>query len=197
MKKIILTLPLILFFFNISWGQDDQRKGFIFGGTLGGGMVTYTETLDSVKSERQNKIALMTELKFGYAANNKLEIIYSHKQAWFEAEYPSTPGPFLDGFSAVTLNTISFTYYLKPQHRTFLIEGGIGYTLIFAPFDDDSFSQWGAFGWGFHVAGGYRFAENLALILDLMYVVSKEKERGRNYKFEGFISQLNVNFTTF
>jgi len=197
MKKNILALLFTLFLFNSGRCHDDQRKGFIFGGALGTAVVSYTEKLDSVKSERQNKIALMTELKFGYAASKQLEIIYSHKQAWFKAEYPSTPGPFLEGFSIVSLNSISFTYYFKSQHPTFLIESGIGYTFLSVPLEDDSYGQSGAFGWGFHVETGYRFTENIALILGLMYVLPKEVERGTRYTFNGLIPHLNFNFTAF
>jgi len=198
MKKIILALLVSLFLLRVGLCHEDDRKGFIFGGALGTALVSYTEKLDSVKTERQNRIALFTELKYGYAASRQLEIIYSHKQAWFGTDLPSTPGPFLEEFTILTLNTVSFTYYFKPRHPTFLVEGGIGYAFLWVPLEDNtSFGQSGAFGWGFQISTGYRLTENISLIGGLMYTLPKDKEWGQTYTFDGLIPNININFTAF
>jgi len=72
----------------LAW--DGQRQGFVLGFGLGPGLSTFTQTIEymgmSETSDRENKLALNTDFKIGYAPNNLLQIYWMSKVSWFGLE---------------------------------------------------------------------------------------------------------------
>jgi hypothetical protein len=50
---------------------DGQRKGFVLGAGLGGGVYTFTQSLDMAKSDRVTEGVITTDVRIGGGLNDK------------------------------------------------------------------------------------------------------------------------------
>jgi opacity protein-like surface antigen len=108
------------------------RKGFILGGGVGPGYLTYEGT---------DKFCLATNFKIGYAPSNSFEIYYLNTVSWFGVYSDS----FIDGITGLGL-----TKYLKSEGRGIFVFGGVGLAVIqelTGPEDDTGFGLIGGVGY--------------------------------------------------
>jgi len=160
MKKVLAVMLAGLFLLILSANAqafDGQRKGFILGGGLGLGMTSYTLEFGTLTSDRFNKISFMTDFKIGYAPTDQVEIYYSSKGSWW-SESGTT---FLHSYG-----TAALSYYLLPQSPTFYLTGGIGFSSLAAPFENNTTTETG---FGFFGGAGYEFIRHFAIEANLMY----------------------------
>ncbi len=162
MKKSLLVLVLSLFVVSTAFGFDGVRKGFVLGGGVGMGLSSYTISIGSFDSDRENRFSFMTDFKIGYAPTNQVEVVYSSKGVWFKGD-----GNVLNTLTFLhSLSTASVNYYLKPEGPTFFLSGGLGLASLSDPFENNP-ENWTGF--GFYVGGGYEFVKHYGVAFDLMY----------------------------
>lgn len=137
-------------------GPRINRKGFIIGGGIGLGGLSMTASAGG-GSVTESRLVFQTDFKIGYAPTNTLEIYYVNKVAWW-------------GESDVTLiqglSSIGFSNYLNAQTATgIFLTGGIGVSVLAAPFEDVSSSS----GFGLFGGVGYEFTKHWSVQGDLLY----------------------------
>ncbi len=185
MKKVFWVLILSLLVSSAAWGFDGQRKGFVLGGGLGLGMTSFQEELGGYKFDRINKFAAMTDFKIGYAPNPQWEIYYSDKSSWFDVG------------SAIALHglgTAAINYYWKPSAPTFYVSGGLGFSTISTPFENNTDTDIGV---GFFAGAGYEFVKHFAVQFDFMFGMPQESSGGVDYTFTGLTPRISVIATAF
>ena len=91
---------------------DGLRKGFILGGGVGPGYLTY---------EGGDKFCLATNFKIGFAPSNSFEIYYLNTVSWFGLDSET----FINGVTGLGL-----TKYLKSEGRGFFVLGGVGLAFL-------------------------------------------------------------------
>lgn len=91
---------------------DGLRKGFILGGGVGPGYLTY---------EGVDKFCLATNFKIGFAPSNSFEIYYLNTVSWFGLDSET----FINGVTGLGL-----TKYLKSEGRGFFVLGGVGLAFL-------------------------------------------------------------------
>ncbi len=127
---------------------DGQRKGFILGGGIGGGSLSWNGL---------NKGVFATNFIIGYAPSNSFEIYYTNNGSWFS-------GSGNDYYVGVT--GVGVTKYLKPEGKGFYLCGGIGLSILtgYWVFDQGSNTGFGA------IAGiGYDVAKHWRIQGEVMY----------------------------
>lgn len=151
-------------------GSSINRKGFIVGFGVGVGGLSMSASAGGLTASESQSV-FQTDFKIGYAASNTLEIYYISKVAWWDE-------------SAITLaqglSSIAFSKYTNPRKETgMFITGGVGVSILSAPFEDgSSFSGFGAFG-----GIGYEFAKHWSAQADVIY--SNIKDSGVSVDFVG------------
>ena len=174
MRKSLLCVLIVITTLLLISNADafnGKRKGFIIGGGLGAGFTTFKETVTSdwlgilEESKRENKFALTTNFKIGYAPSNLLEIFFTVKDSWF-----SSTVYFLDERSGEDVIMASgfwgpgVTYYFKPEAPSYFITGGFGVSTLSLPFESHSEIK---FGGGLYAGAGYEFRNHFNVELDL------------------------------
>jgi hypothetical protein len=154
---------------------DGQRKGFLLGGGLGAGMITYTQTLEygglSITSDRENKGAFNTDFKIGYGINERTEVYYTSKVTWFGMDNSVGDGVTIaDG-----LYGIGVSHSLKSWIPTWYLTGGLALATWSAPFEENS-DTWS--GLGFYLGAGYEFSRHYSFEVDVIYGNPGDSEAG-------------------
>ncbi len=197
MFRFILMLAFVLGFLfsspNDCFAFDGQRRGFILGIGLGGGYSTFTQTnsrtfntgTQSFTSARENKIAIISDFKIGYAPSNLVEIYWSSKVSWF-------------GFEDVTIANsfggLGITYHFNPQAPAPFINGGLGFSSWAAPFESGAESLRGT---GFFAGGGYEFSPHWRLEGNLFWGKPDTDFPGVNISTSSFTFKVTLNVLAF
>ena len=184
---------------------DGQRKGFLLGFGIGSGFTSFTQNTQkvhiyrdsnvvivirevpgvSVESGRQNKAAVMTDFKIGYAPDNTWAIYYTSKVSW----YGITNTSGWDVTIANGLGALAVSYWFKPQAPSPFIAGGFGYSTWALPFEDNTPDTW--IGVGLFAGGGYEFSRHVSVEGYLSWGKPKEKE----FNLEVSSNALSLMFT--
>jgi hypothetical protein len=169
----IFILITILFLVANANAFNGKRKGFIIGGGLGAGFTTFKETVTSdwlgilEESQRENKFALATNFKIGYAPSDFLEIFFTVKDSWFSSKvyfFGESAGE--DVIMASGFWGPGVTYYFNPEAPSYFITGGVGVSTLSLPFESHSEIK---FGGGVYAGAGYEFRDHFYVELDLGY----------------------------
>ncbi len=194
MKKGFLLLIIISAFLltsNPAYSFDGLRKGFILGGGLGFNLTTYTQTVEifgqSQTSDRENKGALYTNFKIGFAPNEQTEIYYMSKVSWFGFE-----NAYGDNVTmAFGTGGIGVTHNLKISVPTFFVTGGIGFSSWSLPLEDNPPDAW--YGFGIYGGGGYEFSKHYNVEFTISYGNPSHSEGGVEARTNGAVFALTVN----
>jgi len=173
---------------------DDQRKGFLLGFGIGPGFTSFTQKVtvdyfgggtESVESDRENKVGVMTDFKIGYAPDNSWAIYYTSKVSWFGM----TNALGSDVTIANGLGAVAVSYWFNQQAPSPFIAGGIGFSTWSLPFEDNPPDTW--MGAGLFAGGGYEFSRHWSIEGYLSWGKPKDKEFG----IEVSSNALSVMFT--
>lgn len=138
-----------------------QRKGFVIGGGIGVGLTSYVFELDrsqfNVVTDRQNKQALATDFKIGYAPSNDLALYWMSKVSWFSEE---------DILIANGFGGLGASYSLYSMTPGLFANGGIGLSTWTTPFEQDS---GGRTGLGLVAGIEYEFSSHWIFDVDLLW----------------------------
>lgn len=163
-----------------------SARGLSWAGGLGAGITSYVIEMEGIgqtfaTSDRFNKFSFMTDFKIGYAPTEQIEIYYSSKGAWWGEDGIT----FLHSYETATVS-----YYFLPQSPTFYINGGIGFSSLSAPFEENTDTD---IGFGFLIGGGYEFIRHFTVEANLMY--GEPQESG--FTFKGLVPRVVVTATAF
>jgi hypothetical protein len=169
---------------------DGQKKGFLLGGGLGAGMISYTQTMEygglSVTSDRENKGSFNTDFKIGWGINEQTEIFYTSKVTWFRVDNPiGDDVTFADG-----LYGIGGAYSFRAWIPTWFVTGGLALSTWTAPFEENS-STWS--GLGFYLGTGYEFSRHYNVEFDVIYGNPGDSEAGMEASASSTSFRLTVN----
>jgi hypothetical protein len=155
---------------------DGQRKGFLLGFGMGPGLTSFTQKVAvgwiSVESSREDKAAVMTDFKIGFAPENTWAIYYTSKVSWFGMTNALGNGVTI----ANGLGALAASYWFKPQAPSPFIAGGVGYSTWALPFEDNPPETW--VGIGLFVGGGYEFSRHVNIEGYLCWGKPKREEFG-------------------
>jgi opacity protein-like surface antigen len=193
MRKTCLVISIVVamsFLTLTANAFDGMRKGFTLGGGIGPGFTTFTQEASSgyysEKSDRENKLGLMTDFKIGYAPTDFWEIYYTSKVSWFGIENVLGDNVTI----ANGLGAIGATYYFKPAAPSPFIAGGIGLATWMAPFESGS-ETW--IGFGLFVGAGYEFAPHFNVEADLIWGKPTDSDFGTDYSTNALTIKVTVN----
>lgn len=169
---------------------DGQKKGFLLGGGLGAGMISYTQTMEygglSITSDRENKGSFDTDFKIGWGVNERTEIFYTSKITWFGVDNPFGDDiTFADG-----LYGIGVAHSFKAWVPTWFITGGLAMSTWTAPFEENS-GSWS--GLGFYIGSGYEFAKHYSVEFDVIYGNPGDSEGGMEASANSTSFRVTIN----
>ena len=169
MKKnlipVLFCFVFAIFAHDLS-AKSSNRKGFVFGLGVGGGLTLYETTeyqitfldvppyvMDRYVDGSGSSPGLATDFKIGYGISDKLMLLYTNKVLWFSFQDPD----WSEAQATVTgASMLSMTYFFKPTAPSLFASAGAGV------------STWGAFpateedeswlGLGLFAGVGFEFA---------------------------------------
>ncbi len=175
LSRVLLVAALVGIMAVGAAAFDGQKKGFLLGGGLGAGMISYTQTVEygglSITSDRENKGAFNTDFKIGWGINEKTEIFYTSKVTWFGVDNPIGDNvTFADG-----LYGIGVAHSFRAWIPTWFVTGGLAMSTWTAPFESNS-NTWS--GLGLYLGTGYEFARHYNVEFDVIYGNPGDSEGG-------------------
>lgn len=145
---------------------DGHRRGFFLGGGLGPGFTAFKQTIEeygeSASSDWETKVSFFTDIKIGYAPDERHMIYYFSDASWFGLDnmYGST----------VTLangvDGLGMTIYFQPKAPSPYVNFGIGLASWNAVSESNA-DTW--YGFGIMAGAGYEFARHWSLEGTLTY----------------------------
>jgi len=147
---------------------DGKREGFVLGGGIGGGGVTFEE-LVYFRNHQVNPKHVHTEpviatyLSIGWGINEKFVLIFSNHTVWFEKDighYKKEEEHYSTGVTGA-----GFTYYLDAEARSLFVTGALG----LSHWENHSISIDTATGFGVFGGVGCEFARHWAFELSVMW----------------------------
>lgn len=171
----IFTLFVVCCLATSAGAFDGQRKGFMMDFGLGGGITSFTQTLESVfgksESDRENKGGLLTNFRIGVGLNEQTEIYWYSTVSWFSLEnILGSSVTIANGFAGIGL-----TQFFQPIAPSPYFFGGLGFSTWSTPFEDTG-DSW--FGFGMQGGAGIEFSPHWAVEGHLMWGQPKESEGG-------------------
>jgi len=155
---------------------DGQREGFVLGGGLGAGLVSFEQEISggglTVSTERQEEGALATGFVIGAGLNETTVLAYSARVSWFSIV--NLRGD--DVTVTHALGTVALTQYRRPVAPSFYYSMGVGFSTWDLPFEEDSGDPW--IGLGLRGGVGYEFHSHFAVELSLGWGEPSTEEGG-------------------
>ncbi|MCK5127254.1 MAG: hypothetical protein KAR42_13450 [candidate division Zixibacteria bacterium] len=165
MRKSIVFILVACFIVGLTSGVsafDGKRKGFILGLGAGLGLTSYTQSVGTLTSDRENSFGLQTDFKIGLGTSEVFQIYWQSKVSWFGLDNAlGNNVTIAHGFGG-----IGFTYFLQPTPQSAYLTGGLGYSTWTTPFESNS-DTW--IGFGLTVGAGYELSSHLNLEGTLMF----------------------------
>jgi hypothetical protein len=192
-KYITLVLVSFILLFLTANGHawNGQRKGFLLGFGIGPGLTSFTQKVAvgwiSVESSREDKTAVMTDFKIGFAPENTWAIYYTSKVSWFGMTNALGNNVTI----ANGLGALAGSYWFKPQAPSPFIAGGLGYSTWALPFEDNPPDTW--MGFGLFAGGGYEFSRHVSIEGYLSWGKPKHEEFGIEVSSSALSLMLTVN----
>ncbi|MFY0590998.1 hypothetical protein [Roseivirga sp.] len=158
MKNILITI--FIFYAFLSYGQNEaiqiERKGFIIGFGLGGGVISISDSDQEVPFDEAQFGGTFPNLKFGWMVNDRLAILGMYSGMGYEYEGKDRT---FDAFMP------SVQYWVKDR---WWINAGAGLAMDFPVFYEDNIEDedWN-FGGAVSFSTGYEFVQKKNFALDL------------------------------
>ena len=193
-KNLIITYALVFVFAAVeAYAIDGQRKGFILGGGIGGGVLSNKFTLGS-SSNTASQEAILTEFKIGFAPSHTLEIYYNNKGYFWRDTF--FEGSFFEekGTAVLMLNAVGATKYLGTSGTGLFVSAGLGPAI----FDSFRLDVDPAIGFGVFGGVGYEFSKHWSLQTELMYLNIKGADiSDPDSDLDSFGIRVSLNFLTY
>jgi hypothetical protein len=134
--------------------------------------LSYGGWSQSVESDREDKVGVITDFKIGYAPDNSWAIYYTSKVSWFGIENAlGNNVTIANGMGAAAVS-----YWFKPQAPSPFVAGGLGFSTWSLPFEDNPPDTW--IGPGLFAGGGYEFSRHVSVEGYLSWGKPKDKMWG-------------------
>ena len=193
LRTILFTLiaaGVIVGLDHPAFAWDGTRKGFILGAGVGGGLISYTQEISgsniSVKSDRENTLAFMYDVRIGYAPSNLWQIYYLSEASWFGLD--NIVGDRVTIASG--LSGVGVTKYVRAQAPSPFFLGSIGLTTWSTPFEERSGTWVGA---GLMLGGGFEFSRHWSVEGNLVWGKPKDEDSGVEVSSNTFSIRVTVN----
>jgi opacity protein-like surface antigen len=167
---------------------DGNRKGFILGFGLGGGMASFTQTLEhaglSATSDRENKGAFATDFKIGAGLNEQFMIYYVARSSWVSVEnklwvFGTDDVQIVPLDEKITILSqvggLGATYFLSEESSSAYFLGAIGLGSWSSPFESGG-STW--LGIGLTGGVGFEFAKHWSAEATVSWSEPSDEEGG-------------------
>lgn len=193
-KKFLVVSFLFLLFTQNLQAFDGNRKGFILG--FGAGFSSLTSKIgyeNSSNKYTEGYVPFVTNFKIGGGVNEQILIYWSSKVNWFSRDEKDNK-TWISG-----IGTISGSYYLKPDIKSFFLSGGIGYASYQAPFETDNQEEYTYDpGLAFFIGGGYEFAKHFSVETGICYgSTSKDFENNGKNTYKNAVLFVTINALAF
>ncbi len=104
---------------------NGQKKGFILGGGIGAGYLSYKETSPEFKL---NRFAGAGNFKIGYAPTDSFEIYFVGDLSMFGYLFQGDVDDM--GVTVIGFNGLGLTKYLSTRGTGFFVSGGVGISFL-------------------------------------------------------------------
>jgi hypothetical protein len=118
---------------------DGQRKGFVLGAGLGGGVYTFTQSLDMAKSDRVTEGVITTDVRIGGGLNDKFVLCWHARTSWFGIE-PALGDEVTIASGVVGLGLL---IHPDPEVNRWYFSGTLGLSSWAAPLESGVETWWG------------------------------------------------------
>lgn len=193
MRLFAMFVALTALFLSLrAQAWDDQRKGFLLGFGIGPGFTSFTQTLEagglSAESPREDKMAVMTDFKIGYAPDNSWALYYNSKVSWFGMK-----NVFSNNVTVANgLGAVAVSYWLKPGAPSPFLATGFGYSTWSLPFEDERPDTW--MGMGLFAGGGWEFSKHASLEAYLCWGKPEDQEFGIEVSADALSLMITINY---
>jgi hypothetical protein len=145
-------------------GADEawaQRRGFVLNLGLGAAWTSLKPT--GFPGPSENKRALGSEFKIGYAPSDNLMIYYSNDAAFFGF---NTDPDEAELFTATGMSGVGGTYFLRTGVPSLFVHASVGLAALRTFYSDDTEDSWS--GGGVSFGGGFEFARHWTIDVDFL-----------------------------
>lgn len=193
MSRIWVVITLILGFIGVtatnSYALDGKRKGFIIGAGAGTGLTSFKEKISVFESDRESKMALMTDFKLGYAPSNQFAIFWTSKVSWLRLKTEGNTFAPSNSFTIVNgMGGLGLAYYFQSEGPSPYLTAGFGFSSWGTPFEEGTDTFYGS---GFALGAGYEFSRHWSIEGGL--VLGSPKDADFDYSIDTMAIRLTIN----
>jgi hypothetical protein len=155
-----IAILLCLTFVGGADAFDGQRKGFVLGAGLGGGVYTFTQSLDMAKSDRVTEGVITTDVRIGGGLNDEFVLCWHARTSWFGIE--NALGDEVTIASGVA--GLGLLIHPDPELNRWYFSGTLGLSSWGAPLESGVETWWG---FGAKLGVGLEFVPHWGIELSL------------------------------
>lgn len=186
---IILILGFVCVSASSSYALDGKRKGFIIGIGAGAGLTSFKEKWGAFESDRESKMAIMTDFKLGYAPSNQFAIFWTSKVSWLRLKTEGNAFVPSSSFTVVNgMGGLGLAYYFQPEGPSPYLTGGLGFSSWGTPFEEGTDTLYGS---GLALGVGYEFSRHWSIEGGL--VLGSPKDADFDYSIDTMAIRLTIN----
>ena len=180
MHRVILGVMVVALLVSASSASafDGERRGFILGFGIGGGLTSFTQELSGfgagidATSERENKGAFATDFRIGGGFSNQFLLYYVSRVSWF-----NITNVFDNSVTIASgVGGLGVTWYTASAGPSWFVSGLLGFANWSAVFENDSGGQ---NGFGVSGGGGYEFSSHWSIEASLSWSSPSDSEGSR------------------
>ena len=170
---------------------DGERQGPIVGAGIGAGLASYTQEVSygsfSETSDRENELAIMSDVKIGYAPNDVTQIYLMTKFSWFGMENALGDDVTIEQ----GICGLGVTYFFQPTAPSAFVSGGIGVSTWTVPFEVYADAWYGV---GVSAGAGYEFAPHWYIEGNVCWGNPSTEESGFDFSTNALSAKLTLNW---
>lgn len=177
---------------------DGDRKGFVLGAGIGGGAVSFTQTLSegtlSVSSDRESKAAFVTDFHIGGGIDATTVLSYTARVSWFSLEVIRSIDVDVVELGDVVISSgvgvLTLTKYAQAEAPSTFVRGGVGFSTWDAPLESEA--QDPLVGLGALVGFGYEFSPHWSVEISATWGLPSTESVGVELETNAFSVHLAV-----
>lgn len=185
--RALLVILLLLASIETASAWDGKRKGFVLNAGPGLGLFSLNQSISGLGGGRENKPGLMTDVKIGYAPNEKLFIGYVAESAIMR----TTNALGNDATFMQQVNGVGIVAYTQESAPSLFVSASAGLG-IFKAFVSGTSPTYGV---GAAAGVGYEIQKHLNILGGVLFTHGSETFTGFKLTTQIISARLMISFT--